>query len=253
MLSQATTGQGGPRPRILATLALLVAPALGCGETATNPDDTNAPAPALEWVSTTVVLTQTDFEAEAIGTLPSPFFQFIGCPSGTTIGVSAITARSGSHSLRYSNNCFAPFLAGVTFRNCTRWPTAARWILYRRQDVYDYTAFSMHPHKEEQEPSTSIQLGPDGGVRVSSDGIVSPNLVVGAYQTGVWTKFETAWDFVGGTFDLYIDDSFRGTFPTKIRHAFWADYGSNIPVTFYDDDLFLSLDLRGERQNCGEL
>lgn len=232
------------------TRLLVLSVLMGCTEI--DSDSLTEPQPpgisaAVNY--TTVTLVQEDFEALTLGTLPPPLSSFVGCPSGT-IAVSNAASRSGNQSLRYSNICHAPFLAAVHFASCTRWPSSARWILHRRQDSYTYSAFSMHALHPDKEPGTSIQLGPDGGVRVSSDGIAPPNIVVGTYQTGAWTKFETMWDFVGGTYALYIDDSHVGTYPTRIRHALWADHGSNVPVTFYDDDLFLSLDLRGERQSC---
>jgi len=223
--------------------------AVACADSPAEPGP-RIPPPSADWVETTVFLTDEDFEDTPLGGEPYPFIAETWCPEAF-VGASDEAARSGLQSLRYHHGCgpgVNATITAVSFAMCTRWPTAARVVFFRRHDDFVNSDFALFSWKGE-EPRTALLFGADGGIR-ASDG-VDPDIVVGQYQLGEWTKVETAWDFLGGTYELGIDDVHIGSFPTYVTKAFWLLFGSfQQGSTFYDDDVAVTLDLRGERQNC---
>jgi hypothetical protein len=256
--------QGLDHPLLHMPLALALvaaASALGCTEGPLPADPTaveHGQPPSLDIAApeSWVVIVDTDFEDAALGALPSPFTKVTAC-AGSDILVTDEAAYSGAQSLKYLNTCPPPgaaFLTSLAPPACASWPTGARWSLRRRHENYAFSAFTMFPRFPQSfgpDGGTAIQFGPDGGIRVwNGEGIIMPNVVVGNYQVGVWVKVETVWDFDVGTYDVFIDDDYRGTFPTPIRQPGDVHHGGGWEVTFYDDDVYLAFEFRGERPNC---
>lgn len=241
MLSSRTT------PIVAGITVLLMA----CGDQGPGPTDPQGPAISASVVYTTVTLTQEDFESTTLGGEPYPFVAETWCPN-SFVGASTDYARSGTQSLRYFHGCAPGVQAtgtSLSFSLCTRWPTRASVTFSRLHPNLTTSALALFSGVKHEYPSGVVFSG-DGLIRLV-DNSGNPAPVVGSYTPGNWTTVATSWDFVGGTFDLTIDNSFVGTFATAVRKASWLGVFASSPgVTFYDDDVTVALELRGERQNC---
>lgn len=235
------------RSRSVASLAsvLLLLQACDAGSSA-GPTEPAPPGIATSVVYSTVTLTQEDFESTPLGGEPYPFIAETWCPN-SFVGASTDYARSGTQSFRYFHGCVPGTKAtgtSLSFAMCTRWPTRATYTFSRLHPALTISGTALFSASQ-HEPPSGLVFNADGRIYLLNAH------AVGTYTPGTWTTVETTWDFVAGTFDLTIDNAFVGTFPTAVRKAFWIGTFADRPgVEFYDDDVTVTLDLRGERQNC---
>lgn len=202
-------------------------------------------------VYSNVSLIDQDFEAVPLGGEPYPLVAETWCPN-SFVGASEDVSRSGTRSFKYFFGCPPGTNAAGTslsFALCTRWPTRASMRFSRLHPSTGPTAWIVFSASKHEEPS-GIVFGADEVIRLL-DNSGNPAPVVGTFTPGQWTTVESDWDFVQGVFHLTVDGSFVGTFPTAVRKAYWVGVFASTPeMTFYDDDVRVSLDLLGERQTC---
>lgn len=233
-------------------LAAFMVSLVGCRSDApVAPSDTALPPLQPSVVYSEVVLLDQDFEAVHLGAEPYPLIAETWCPN-SFVGASGDVARSGSRSFRYFHGCPPGANAtgtSLSFAMCTRWPTRASMQFSRYHPALGPTAWIVHSASQHEAPS-GIVFGADGVIYLL-DNSGNPAPVLGSYASGTWTTVETEWDFVEGQFTVTINGSLVGTFPTTVRKAYWVGvFAHTSGMTFYDDDVRVALELKGERQNC---